>query len=312
VEKTPRLGGLTIFMGITSFFIFSQSNFIDPEANILLSNLLIFGGLLLSLTVIEDLIHNTKPIYRFIAISIATLLFFYLNKSPLPIIDLPILKNILSIPFFALLFFSFAVVSISNGFNLIDGANGLAPMTSFCALSCILFLAVATDDYTIALIACFYLSFVFIFLIFNYPFGKIFLGDSGAYFLGFSIGILMIILVGRNPSISPWNAILILFYPAMEMVFSFFRKIFYEKKSPFKPDYHHLHLKIYYLMKDSRLIVGKRINNMLVMPFMSIVWATPLLLMPWVYEHHTMVITFIIMMMLGYIGFYAVIPRTKL
>lgn len=312
VDKTPRIGGLLIFLGISSFFFFSKSNIIGAEESDLFRMLLGFGGLLLALTIVEDILHNTKPIYRFLSISLATFLFFYFNDYPLPVIDLPILNDILSIPFFALLFFSFAVISISNGFNLIDGANGLASMTAFCALSCILFLSVVAQDNAIAVVTCIYLTFVFIFLVFNYPFGKIFLGDSGAYFLGFSIGILLIILVGRNPDISPWNAILILSYPAIEMIFSFLRKIFYEKKSPFKPDCHHLHLKIYFLMRDSGLIRGKKRNNSLVMPFTSIVWATPLLLMPWVYEHHVLVILFTILMFIGYAGFYAAIPRTKL
>lgn len=312
VDKTPRFGGLLIFLGISIFFFFSKSNIIGPEESKLLSNLLFFGGALLALTIVEDILHNTRPIYRFISISLVTFLFFYFNDYPLPVIDFPILDKILLIPFFALIFFSFAVISISNGFNLIDGANGLAPITAFCALSCILFLSVMAEDNAIAIVSCLYLTFIFIFIVFNYPFGKIFLGDSGAYFLGFSIGILLILLVGRNPSISPWNAILILFYPAMEMIFSFFRKIFYESKSPFEPDYHHLHLKIFFLMRDSKLIKSKRRNNNLVLPFISIVWATPLLLMPWVYEHHILIISFIFLMCIGYIGFYAAIPRTKL
>ena len=312
VDKTPRFGGLLIFFGIFSFFFFSESNNLGAEESNLLTNMLFFGGLLLALTIVEDIFHNTKPFYRFISISIATFLFFYFNDYPFPVIDFPILSNILLIPFFALLFFSFAVISICNGFNLIDGANGLSSMTAFCALSCILFLSASVQDNVIAIVSCLYLTFVLIFLFFNYPFGKIFLGDSGAYFLGFSIGVLLIILVGRNPSISPWNAILILFYPAMETIFSFLRKIFFESKSPFQPDSHHLHLKIFFLMRDSKLIGGKRRNNSLVMPFISVVWATPLLLMPWVYEHHILIIFFICIMCIGYVGFYASIPRTKL
>ena len=42
-------------------------------------------------------------------------------------------------------------------------------------------------------------------------------------------------------------------------------------------------------MRDSGLIKGKKRNNSLVMPFISFVWATPLLLMPWVYEHHILI-----------------------
>ena len=70
VNKTPRFGGLIIFFGICSFFFFSESNIIGEEESNLLTKMLFFGGLLLALTIVEDIFHNTKPIYRLISISL--------------------------------------------------------------------------------------------------------------------------------------------------------------------------------------------------------------------------------------------------
>jgi UDP-N-acetylmuramyl pentapeptide phosphotransferase/UDP-N-acetylglucosamine-1-phosphate transferase len=308
---TPRLGGLIIFIGILGFNIFSESFLLNYEGSSILSSILLFGGIIALLTVSEDIFHNTSPIYRIACTSIPTFLFFYFGNYNLPLIDMPILKGILSEPIFALFFYTFAITSVSNGFNLIDGANGLAGMTLICSFFCLLFLSVSVSDLSIAIFACVYLTFILAFLVFNYPFGKIFLGDSGAYFLGFSLSALLIIFFGRHDNVSPWNAILILFFPIMETVFSVFRKYFFEKTSPFKPDPHHLHSKVYFLMKDSGLTSGKE-NNNLVLPFLSVVWATPLLLMPWVFEHNLLIIGFIIFMSIQYVIFYSFIPRHKI
>jgi UDP-GlcNAc:undecaprenyl-phosphate/decaprenyl-phosphate GlcNAc-1-phosphate transferase len=62
-------------------------------------------------------------------------------------------------------------------------------------------------------------------MLMNYPYGRIFLGDLGAYSLGLIVSMLTIILFGRHPEISPWGAVLILIYPATEVVFSLLRRM---------------------------------------------------------------------------------------
>ena len=86
---------------------------------------------------------------------------------------------------------------------------------------------------------------LFVFLIFNFPFGKIFSGDAGSYYYGFSISASIIYLFGVYDQLLSWGAVLILIYPSIELLFSFFRKIFYENTSPFTPDCSHLHSLIF-------------------------------------------------------------------
>lgn len=310
IAPTPRLGGLCILLSMCFFYFFQSGKNIYINDENLFNNILLFGGLITLTTLVEDIFNNTSPRYRLICIAIPTILFFYFSDIIYPVIEIPFFSSLFEVPLFALIFYSFAVIAISNGFNLIDGVNGLSCVSAFCAFSCLLFLSVRANDELLAYISCIFLIFLIVFILFNFPYGKIFLGDSGAYFLGFCISTLLIVFFGRNNDFSPWNAILILFYPAFETIFSFFRKIFFEKKSPFLPDPHHLHLKIFFLMKDSNLIKRKRFNNSLVLPFLSIVWSSPLLLMPWVYEHSILIIIFFCILCLGYIGFYAAIPRT--
>jgi UDP-N-acetylmuramyl pentapeptide phosphotransferase/UDP-N-acetylglucosamine-1-phosphate transferase len=78
------------------------------------------------------------------------------------------------------------------------------------------------------------------FMVLNYPFGKIFMGDGGAYFLGFMVGQIAILLPMRNPEVSPWVSLLICAYPVVEVLYSMYRRI-RNKKSSGAPDDQHLH-----------------------------------------------------------------------
>jgi len=101
---------------------------------------------------------------------------------------------------------------------------------------------------------------ILIFLIFNFPLGRIFSGDTGAYFFGFAISTSVIYLFGKYDQLLSWNAVLILIYPSLELLFSFVRKKIFEDKSPFTPDANHLHSIIFrYLSKRFALT-----NNSLV------------------------------------------------
>ena len=86
------------------------------------------------------------------------------------------------------------------------------------------------------------------FIIFNFPKGKIFLGDGGAYLLGVFISISVIETSIANPSISPFYFCILLFYLFFEVFFSFFRKLIREKKSPMLPDKKHLHMLLYKIL----------------------------------------------------------------
>jgi len=83
------------------------------------------------------------------------------------------------------------------------------------------------------------------FLVWNYPRGVIFAGDGGAYFLGFAIAELAVLLVHRNSEVSPWFALLVLWYPVWETIFSMFRRKALRGRSPADPDGLHLHTLVF-------------------------------------------------------------------
>ena len=237
-DEIPRIGGLIIylFLTITAFVKF------DSELlNIILMSVIpiIFIGAK------EDLFHNTSPKLRLFFMIVSASLFIYLLPVNLPEIDFPLINQVLSFPILKEIFFIFSILVIINGNNLIDGVNGNMTLTNIVQLCVVFLLASMSGDIVIAELCLILLTPLVIFLIFNFPFGKIFSGDSGAYFYGFAVSATVVYLFGKYDQLLSWGAVLILVYPSIELLFSFIRKKIFEKKSPFAPDAKHLHSLIF-------------------------------------------------------------------
>ena len=74
----------------------------------------------------------------------------------------------------------------------------------------------------------------------NFPWGRLFLGDGGAYFSGFTLAWLSVELFARNANVSPWASVLICAYPFVEVAYSILRRRL-ERRSPGEADRNHLH-----------------------------------------------------------------------
>ena len=146
------------------------------------------------------------------------------------------------------------------------------------------------------------------FLIFNYPYGKIFLGDLGAYSLGLMISMLTIILFGRHPEISPWGAVLILIYPATEVVFSLLRRAM-KGVSIYHADTAHLHLKFFHFFRPQSHY--KKMANALVTPILSPLWLFPLIAISWVHNKPLFIFIAILLFVLFYGLLYAIVPKVQ-
>lgn len=83
------------------------------------------------------------------------------------------------------------------------------------------------------------------FFVWNYPRGLIFLGDGGAYLIGFLIGEISVLLVARHQEVSPWFPLLLVIYPVFETLFSIYRRKFIKGVSPGMPDALHLHTLVF-------------------------------------------------------------------
>lgn len=266
--RVSRLGGLIL---IILFFIYLH------YSQIISLHFILFSSPILIPALLEDFGKNIKPRMRLFFILLASL-FLVINLKTLPQFDMNYLNFILNNSYFQIIFYTLALATVINGQNIIDGTNGLSAITGIIIFICIGFLGIETSNLQIVQLASFIIILLFSFLIFNFPFGKIFLGDAGSYFIGLLGGYIVIKIFAQNTQLPTWSAIIILFYPTLEVVFSFFRKIF-NNQSPFLPDKKHLHLKIYFLLTKGNA-QPHRLYNSLVAPFLSIIWLSPLALLP--------------------------------
>jgi UDP-N-acetylmuramyl pentapeptide phosphotransferase/UDP-N-acetylglucosamine-1-phosphate transferase len=151
----------------------------------------------------------------------------------------------LSIPFVAIVFTILAVTGLSNAYNIIDGFNGLSSMVGIITLLGLAYVSFVVGDTLITYLSLMMASSIMGFFIWNYPRGLIFLGDGGAYLIGFWIALMSVLLVARHAQISPWFALLINAYPILETLFTIYRRQIHQGKSPGQPDGIHFHTLIY-------------------------------------------------------------------
>jgi len=305
LNETPRLGGLIFILSLSSFVAFSNTN----EGIQLLKIILICLIPIIFVGAKEDLLQNVEPAIRLLTLLFVGWLFRAKYTGPLPILtDIPFIGKLFLLQGGISFFYILSLVAISNGMNLIDGVNGLCVAVFLSILSALLFLSYKTSDISMLFLIFSVMLLITPFLLMNFPYGRIFLGDLGAYSLGLIAGMLTIILFGRHPEISPWGAVLILIYPATEVVFSSLRRMV-KGVSIYHPDTLHLHLKLFHFFRPQSSY--KKIANALVTPALSGLWLFPLLTITWVYQKILFIWIAIILFIALYGLIYALIPNAQ-
>jgi UDP-N-acetylmuramyl pentapeptide phosphotransferase/UDP-N-acetylglucosamine-1-phosphate transferase len=145
----------------------------------------------------------------------------------------------------ALLLTLFVVSGVVNAINIIDGMNGLASMCCIIMLAGLAYVGDQAGDPLIVAAAVAAIGAIAGFFIWNYPNGLIFLGDGGAYLLGFLIAEVAILLIHRNASVSPLCPLLMVAYPVMETLFTMYRRRVVRGRAMGLPDGIHLHSLVY-------------------------------------------------------------------
>ena len=152
-----------------------------------------------------------------------------------------------------------AIAGVTNAINIIDGFNGLASGVALIALISFASVSVICGDQLVLALSLTLMASLLGFFVWNFPKGRIFLGDGGAYFTGFMLAIISIMLVNRNAPaefpaylgahasnyVSPWFPLVVISYPVFETIFSIYRKKFKRGGSPFEPDRVHFHMLVY-------------------------------------------------------------------
>ncbi len=255
----PRIGGVGIFVGTFAGMVALWLHDADSglRALILLACAIpAFGSGLL-----EDLTKTQSPRRRLFFTAVSALLAVLVMRGEIDRTSIPGLDWLVSFRVGAAIVTVFVVAGVANSLNIIDGFNGLASMCAMLILMSIGYVGFQVGDTLVVGLAVAGAGAVLGFFVWNFPSGLIFLGDGGAYFLGFYVAELAILLLHRNPTVSPMFPLLVCIYPVFETVFSIYRRVMLRAQPAGMPDGIHLHSLIY--RRIMRWAVGKSMTRSL-------------------------------------------------
>lgn len=272
-QPTPRIGGLAILIGLAVTWVFTPPLVAVHLQAILLAALPAFVA-----GTLEDVTKRDRVSERLFATFLSGVLAWWLTGISLTRIGIPGLDSLLSILPISVIFTAFAVSGVANAVNIIDGLNGLASGVVLICLCSLGFIAFRIGDVEMAKLCFVLTAAIFGFMLVNYPSGKIFLGDGGAYLLGFLLGWCAVMIAMRNPGISPWGPLLACGYPILEVLFSMARRRARKLKIG-QPDRLHLH-SLLWARVSRKLLKGQTaiVQNASVLPLILLYASIPAVL----------------------------------
>ncbi|TMN21951.1 undecaprenyl/decaprenyl-phosphate alpha-N-acetylglucosaminyl 1-phosphate transferase [Lentibacillus cibarius] len=231
----PRLGGLAIFFSFLLGFLL----FLPETMNAwpVLAGAIIITGV----GVLDDL-YELSAKAKFGGQLVAAII-TVLGGVQIDFVTLPfgIFGDRIDFGLFAIPITILWIVGITNAINLIDGLDGLAAGVSAIVLLTISGLGIAMGNPLVALLGFLLLGSTLGFLAYNFHPAKIFMGDTGALFLGYMISVLAVMGLFKNVAIfSLIVPIMILGVPILDTLFAIIRR-FLHKKPLSAPDKLHLH-----------------------------------------------------------------------
>ncbi|RDI40142.1 glycosyltransferase family 4 protein [Falsibacillus pallidus] len=244
----PRLGGLAIYI---SFLI--GLFFLKPEGGPFMP-ILIGSIIIIATGMLDDLVELSAKLKLLGQLVAACIVVF--GGVQLEYINLPFGGELhfgfLSIPMTIIW-----IVGITNAINLIDGLDGLAAGVSSIALIIISFMAFLKGDPFVMSVALIVLGSTVGFLFYNFHPAKIFMGDTGALFLGYIISVLSLLGFKNITMFSLIIPVIILGVPISDTIFAIIRR-FVNKQPLSAPDKSHLHhclLRIGFTHRQTVLVI---------------------------------------------------------
>jgi len=247
----PRLGGLAIFIAfVGAFFIIAPA--IDSLNSEVALGLLVGGAIIVLVGALDDR-FDLSPKVKLLGQVIAACVVVY-SGVVIDLVNVPFGDTTISLTWLAVPLTIFWIVGVTNAINLIDGLDGLSAGVSGIATTTILILALMMGNITVVLLSVILLGSIAGFLFYNFHPAKIFMGDSGALFLGFSLATLSILGFKQATVLSLLVPIMILGVPLSDTFFAILRR--WVNNLPIsKPDKSHLHHCLLQLGFSHRLTV---------------------------------------------------------
>lgn len=313
-RPVPRIGGAGVMTGILAGAVIAGINQ-SPVAGqlwlLIACTLPAFGA-----GIAEDVTKKVSPRWRLLATAVSAAMAVWLLGGVIGRTHIPGLDLLLPWTPLAVALTLFVVAGVANSVNIIDGFNGLASMCVFMMILAMAYVAFQVGD-TFVFTACVITAGAILgFFVWNFPAGLIFLGDGGAYLLGFLLAELGILLVHRNERVSPIFPLLLCAYPIFETIFTMYRRKFVRGVATAAPDGIHLHTLIH-----RRLIRWTLQNNLerrrltrrnsMTSPYLWLLCLTSVIpsVLWW---HSTAILSwFLLAFVIAYVWLYARIVRFK-
>ena len=234
-HPTPRVGGIAIAIGVVAGYFFAPHAIQSLLWPLMLAGIPAFGfGLL------EDITKRVSVKVRLLATMFSGVLGWGVTGYAITRLNIPAMDWMFGYTVVAVAFTALAVGGVANSINIIDGFNGLASGTVVIILGGFAAICLSVGDADLASTCLILAGAVLGFLLLNWPLGKIFLGDGGAYFIGFALAWIAVLIMARHPEVSAWAMLLVCGYPILEVLFSIVRRS-RRGMSPGDPDRLHMH-----------------------------------------------------------------------
>lgn len=303
---SPRIGGVPIVFGLVVAMWMAPS-----DVQILIAPILFAGLPAFIVGLLEDITKQISVMQRLLATLFSGLLAWLVTGESLTRIDVWGLDWLLSFTLVSVLFTAFAVGGLANSVNIIDGFNGLASTMTFLALLGCAVIAWQVGDTSLAGTALVFAACIFGFFWVNWPLGKIFLGDGGAYFIGFALAWLAVMLTERNPGVSAFAALILCVQPVTEVLLSIYRR-WIKQLNPGHPDRLHFHslVKQRYVRRWFSILSNDARNSItgLLVGAMTLISA---LIATLVHNNSLLSFASFICLFLGYVAIYARMVRFR-
>lgn len=301
---TPRVGGIPILLGLV--VAWGEA---PPDMQAMLTPILFAGLPAFIFGVAEDITKRVGVVARLLATMASGLLGWWITDYSLTRVDVWGVDWLLSFTMVSVVFTAFAVGGVANSINIIDGFNGLASTMSTLAFVGYAMIAWQVGDTTLAGVSLVLAACVWGFFWVNWPFGKLFLGDGGSYFIGFALAWVAVLLIERNASVSAFAALLVCVHPVTEVLFSIYRRKI-RKDHPGMPDRLHFHslVKRRYVARWFGQY-SNAVRNSITGALIGLMTVTAVVLASLSYSSGPMSVFLFVFMCLGYVAIYARIVR---
>ncbi|KDB08733.1 glycosyl transferase family 4 [Burkholderia sp. lig30] len=312
-RPVPRVGGIGILAGVIASALLLIGRYPTIAGSVL--GLVACGAPAFLSGLVEDLTKRVSPRARLICTMGAAALAFFTMHVAVTRISVPPLDFLLGYVAISAFVTVLAVAALANAVNIIDGFNGLASMVSFMMFASLAYVSFQVSEPVVLSASLIMMGAVIGFFLWNFPAGLIFLGDGGAYFIGFMLAELSILLVMRHREVSAWYPVLLFMYPIFETCFSIYRKKFIRGMSPGIPDGVHLHMLVY--KRLMRWAVGTKAahdltkRNSLTSPYLWLLCLLAVIPATLFWRHTVHLFAFVIVFAVAYVWLYMSIVRFR-